>query len=153
LFSLLDGDLGQFLYDIVTAPDEGYIETSPVPPLRGRWGASERLTVPPYPEEHAEFDTCLPIKGIDLESAWKNCYLWDAMIDKRQHSGEEGLVTVGINGIIACPIANAYTPEAAWKGLHRISKLIKFPNLQVRDDLEETTMKRLKEVKEMGWLE
>jgi phosphoribosylamine-glycine ligase len=153
LFSLLDGDLGKFFLDIVTAPDEGYLETTPVPPLKGRWAASERLTAPPYPEENAEFDTGLPIKGIDIDSAWKECYLWDVMVDKQKHSGEEGLVTVGINGIIACPIANAYTPEGAWKGLERISKPIKFPNLQTRDDLAETTLKRLKEVKDMGWLE
>jgi phosphoribosylamine-glycine ligase len=153
IFSLIDGDLGKFFYDIVTAPDQGYIETSPVPPLRGRWAASVRLTVPPYPAEEADYPQGIPIKGIDIDSAWKDCYLLDAMIDKQQHSGEEGLVTVGLDGIVACPIACAYTPEGAWKGLARIAKPIKFPNMQKRDDLEETTAKRLKEVKEMGWLE
>ncbi len=152
IFSLIDGDLGQFFYDIVTAPDEGWIDHSPVPPLRGAWAASERLTIPPYPEGDADFDEGLPIKGIDLEGAWKSCYLWDAMLAKRR-DGEEGLVTVGINGIVACPIASAYTPEGAWKGLERISKGIKFPNLQCRDDLEESTLKRLAEVRQLGWIE
>jgi phosphoribosylamine--glycine ligase len=152
IFSLIDGDLGQFFYDIVTAPEDGYIESSPAPPLRGRWAASERLTMPPYPEEHADFAAGLPIKGIDIDSAWRNCYLWDAMMDKHR-GGEDGLVTVGINGIVCCPIASAYTPEGAWKGLDRISKPIKFPNLQCRDDLEDSTAKRLEEVRVMGWLE
>lgn len=152
IFSLVDGDLGQFFYDIVTAPDEGWIDHSPLPPLRGRWAASERLTVPPYPEEDADFARGLPVKGIDIEGAWRNCYLWDVMMDKHHRTGEPGLVTVGINGIVACPISAAHTPEGAWKGLERISKGIKFPNLQCRDDLEDSTMKRLKEVREMGWL-
>ena len=151
IFSLIDGDLGKFFLDIADAPEDGYIETNPVPPLRGRWAASERLTMPPYPQEQGDFTDGLPIRGIDIESAYRNCYLWDAMMDKRR-SGEDGLVTVGINGIVACPIASAYTPEGAWKGLERISKPIKFPNLQCRDDLEESTLKRLKEVEVMGWL-
>lgn len=153
IFSLVDGDLGTFFHEIVTAPDEGYVDHSPLPPLRGRWAASERLTMPPYPEEEGDFSAGQGIKGINIQDAWKNCYLWDAMMDKHRHSGEEGLVTVGINGIVACPIASAYTPEGAWKGLDRISKPIKFPNLQTRDDLEESTMKRLAQVREYGWLD
>ena len=153
IFSLIDGDLGQFFYDIVTAPDEGWLERDPVPPLRGRWAASERLTIPPYPEEHADFPAGLPIKGIDVEGAWRSCYLWDCMMDTHRRTGEPGLVTVGINGIVACPIASAHTPEGAWKGLERVSKPIKFPNLQCRDDLEDSTMKRLFEVRQMGWLD
>jgi hypothetical protein len=149
---MLDGDLGKFLYDIATAPDEGYLDTDPVPPPRGRWAASSRLTVPPYPDEDADFDGGLPIKGVDLDAAWRNCYLYDAMVDKRRYSGEEGLVTVGLTGLVACPIASAHSPEGAWKGVARIQKAIKFPNLQCRDDLEESTMKRLKEVQVMGWL-
>ena len=152
IFSLIDGDLGQFFYEIVTAPDGGWIDHNPLPPLRARWAASERLTVPPYPEEHADFTAGLPIKGIDIEGAWRNCYLWDAMMGSRR-DGEEGLVTVGINGIVACPISAAFTPEGAWKGLERISKGIKFPNLQCRDDLEESTMNRLAKVRELGWVD
>jgi phosphoribosylamine-glycine ligase len=150
IFSLIAGDLGQFFYDIVTAPEDGWKDVSPVPGLLGTWAASERLTIPPYPAEDADFAQ-VPIKGVDLERAWRSCYLWDAMLDKRR-DGEDGLVTVGINGIVCCPIASGFTPEGAWKGLKRISEPIKFPNLQCRDDLEESTMKRLQEVREMGWV-
>jgi len=152
IFSLIDGDLGQFFYDIVTAPDEGWIDQNPVPPLRAKWAASERLTMPPYPLEDADFPRGLALKGIDVEGAWRSCYLWDAMVDKRHDTGEDGLVSIGINGIVCCPIAAAHTPEGAWQGLERISKGIKFPNLQCRDDLEDSTLKRLKEVRDMGWM-
>jgi phosphoribosylamine-glycine ligase len=146
IFSLLDGDLAQFFYDIVTAPDEGWVDHNPVPPLRATWAASARLTVPPYPEEHGDFDAGLPIKGVDSDWAWLNCYLWDARL-----KGDD-LVTVGINGIVGCPIACGHTPEGAWKGLDRLAKKIKVPNQQRRDDLERSTLKRLEEVGEMGWL-
>ncbi len=148
IFSLIDGDLAQFFYDIVNAPEDGWLESSPLPPLRGRWAASERLTMPPYPLEDAEFTAALPVKGIDIEAAWRNCYLWDCMEDQ-----EGNLVTAGINGIIACPIAAAMTPEGAWSGIERVSKDIKFPNLQCRDDLGESTLKRLAQVRELGWVE
>lgn len=148
--SMLDGDLGQFLFDIATAP-EGGCQFDPVPSMRARYSASARLTVPPYPEEHAKFDAKLPVKGINLDDAWLNCYMFDAMVDTRK-SGEEGIVTAGVNGIVCCPVSTGHTPEGAWKGLERVKKSIKFPNMQVRDDLEKTTIKRLKDVQEMGWI-
>lgn len=150
IFSLIQSDLGNFFHSIASAP-EGGCDHDPSPILRGRWSASERLTIPPYPEENADFSRGLPIKGIALEDAWLNCYMWDVMLDT-QRTGEEGLVTAGLNGIICCPIASAHTPEGAWKGLAKLSKPIKIPNLQCRDDLEDSTLKRLKEVKEMGWI-
>jgi phosphoribosylamine-glycine ligase len=146
LFSLIDGDLGQFFYEIITAPDEGWVDHNPLPRLRGTWAASERLTIPPYPEEKAKFTSKLPIKGIDLEWAWQNCFMFDAML-----KGDE-LMTVGIDGIVCCPIACAHTPQGAWRGVERVGKGIKFPNLQCRDDLEDSTMKRLKECQDMGWI-
>lgn len=145
-FAMLDGDLGHFLFEIASAPDGGYVDHDPTPKPKGRWAASERLTVPPYPEENASFTSKLPIKGIDLDWAWANCYMWDARLV------DEDLMTVGINGIVCCPVACGHTPEGAWKGVDRIAKPIKFPNLQVRDDLEDSTTKRLNEVREMGWI-
>jgi phosphoribosylamine-glycine ligase len=146
-WAMLDGDLGQFLFEIATAPEGGYIDHNPTPKPKGRWSASERLTVPPYPEEDASFVAKLPIKGIDIEWAWKNCYLWDARLD-----GDD-LVTVGVNGIVCCPIGVGHTPEGAWNAVDRIARPIKFPNLQTRDDLADSTEKRLKEVRAMGWID
>lgn len=146
IFSLLDGDLGNFFFEIINAPMEGWVDHNPVPKLRGTWAASERLTIPPYPEENADYAKNMPIKGVDLDWAWLNCYLWDAQL-----KGED-LVTVGINGIVCCPIACGHTPEGAWRGVERVSKGIKFPNLQCRDDLEDSTLKRLEECRAMGWI-
>jgi phosphoribosylamine-glycine ligase len=146
-FSMLDGDLGQFLHDIATAPNGGWVESNPVPRPRGRYAASARLSAPPYPEEEApKYAAGLPIKGIDLEWCWRDCYLWDAQLR------EGDLETLGINGIIASPVAPGHTPEGAWKGVERIMKGIKFPNLQRRDDLDRATMKRFNEVHAMGWI-
>ena len=72
------------------------------------------------------------------------------MLD-RQDDGE-GLCTAGINGMIGCPIACGHTPEGAWGGVERLAKNFKAPNMQVRDDLQERTLKRLKAITEMGWL-
>jgi phosphoribosylamine-glycine ligase len=146
IFSLIDGDLGRFFHEIITAPEEGWTDHNPVPRLRGTWAASERLTAPPYPEENAKYNIGLPIKGVDLDWAWRECYLWDAKMQ-----GED-LVTVGINGIVCCPIACGHTPEGAWRGVERVAKGIKFPNLQCRDDLEDATLKRLRQCVDMGWL-
>lgn len=147
IFSLLDGDLGQFFYDIVTAPDEGWIDHNPVPLLKAKWAASVRLTAPPYPEDDAKYDSGIPIKGVDSDWAWLNCFLYDARLR------EDELETVGLDGMVACPIASAHTPQAAWKALDRLAAKIKFPNLQRRNDLECSTMKRLEEVRMAGWLE
>jgi phosphoribosylamine-glycine ligase len=144
IFSLISSGLGDFLHAIASAPNGG-CQFDPTPKQRGDWAASERMTIPPYPEETAKFTKALPVKGIKLEDAWLNCYLWDVMTKK------EELITAGMNGIIACPIASAFTPEGAWGALDRLTKGIKIPNLQVRDDLEDCTLRRLKEVREMGW--
>ena len=147
LFALLDGDLAQFFLEIATAPDGGYVDHSPVPKIKSHWAASERLTIPPYPEEDADFDEELPIKGIDTDHCHTNCYLWDARLK------DSKLMTVGVNGIVCCPIATAHTAEGAWSSLKKAAKKIKFANMQCRDDLEESTLKRLREVEAFGWLE
>ena len=146
LFSMLDGDLGEFLKKIADPPRNGYIDHSPVPKLRAGWAASARLTVPPYPEEHAEFPQDLVIKGVDPDWAWLNCYLWDARIY------DDELATVGTNGIVACPIASAHSAQGAWNGVEKLANKIKFPNLQRRNDLADSTLYRLKRLDEMGWL-
>lgn len=147
IFRLIDSDLGQFFHNIVTAEEGDFIDRNPLPPPRTHWAASVRLTAPPYPEEEADFDSELPIKGVDLDWAHQNCYLWDA----RLSNGE--LKTVGINGVVACPIACGHSPKSAWQNLDRLASKISFPNMQRRDDLERSTLKRLEEVREMGWLE
>lgn len=141
-FAMLNGDLGMFLYNIAT----GAKDFDPCPPIRHAFSASARYTIPPYPEEDLPATRGLPVKGIDTEKAWKYYYLWDAMLE------DEQFVTAGINGLVVAPIATGLTPKGAWEGVERLSKHLKIPNLQVRTDLEESTIKRFNQVKEMGWL-
>jgi len=145
LFSTIASDLGHFLWAIATGQPEIDVK------LKSRWAAAGRYSIPPYPEDvQGEHPKALPIKGVSLQDAWSNFFLYDAMLDRKGDG--EGLCTAGINGLIGCPIACGHTPEGAWRGVERLSKNFKAPNMQLRDDLEEKTLKRLKAITEMGWL-
>ena len=142
IFSLIDSGLGDFLHAIATGNDaENPLRT------RGTWAASSRFSIPPYPAFiENEHPRDVPIRGVNLDDAWRSHYLYDAMLDG------ESLVTAGLNGHIVCPIVSAFTPEGAWDGLAAMEKKIKIPNGQVRTDLKASTMNRLNQAKEMGWL-
>jgi phosphoribosylamine-glycine ligase len=143
LFALMDSPLYEFLYEIATGPASRDIS----PELSGRWAASVRFSIPPYPTEiEGQHPEEVSIKGIALEDAWRNCYLWDAQMT------ENGLATVGINGFICAPIGVGHSPEGAWQALERLTKKITIPNAQRRGDLESCTLKRLTSLKELGWL-
>lgn len=141
-FAMLDGDLGQFLFDIATGP-----ALDPVPPIPHDYAAAARYSIPPYPREcPGEHPGGLPIKGVELTDAWRDFYLYDAMLD-----GDE-LVTAGVTGFVGCPIARGHSAEAAWEGVKRRAECFKVPNMQVRDDLCEATLERLRKVQMMGWI-
>ncbi len=144
IFSLVESDLGEFFHAIAT--NDG---TQEIPlKLRAQWAAAARYSIPPYPEEvKGLHPRDLPIKGVELDDAWLNWFLYDAMLGK----GEK-LVTAGINGFIGCPIACGHTPEGAWKGIEAMQEKIHIPDGQVRADLRETTMERLCGLREMGWV-
>jgi phosphoribosylamine-glycine ligase len=138
----------EFLYRIATG-NIGYQER--VPTLRATFGASQRYSLPPYPEEvPGRHLRNVPIKGIHPPSIPHHWFLYDAMHDEEE--GEEALCTCGSTGLVCCPIAPGHTPEGAWKGVRDLSKNLKFANLQVRDDLEECTIKLYNELKEHGWI-
>jgi phosphoribosylamine---glycine ligase len=147
-FALMDGELGQFLFDIATGP----VDHDPDLRIAHEFGASARYSIPPYPTEvEGKHPQGCPIEGVPLGDAWKEFYLYDAMLDKPEGE-EERLCTAGITGFVACPIARGNTPEAAWCGVERIAKNFKVPNLQLRDDLKEATIERYCKMKDMGWL-
>lgn len=148
LFATTDGNLGNLFYNIATGPKD----FDPIPPGRGMWAASQRCSIPPYPEEvKGKHPRSLPIKGIPMDKVWRHYFLYDAMRDNKSED-EEAICTAGINGFVCCPIASAHTPEGAWDGVERLSKNLKIPNMQVRDDLKECTLERLKQLREMGWV-
>lgn len=143
-WGMVDGNMGHFLYDIAT----GNMQNGPYVAVPQNFGASRRYSIPPYPTEvPGKHIRGLPISGVELEDAWHDMYLYDAM------AGEEGqLVTAGITGFIGCPIARGYSPEAAWDGVERVGKGFDIPNMQMRDDLRESTIKRLCKLEMMRWL-
>jgi phosphoribosylamine-glycine ligase len=146
IFSTLSTGLGEFLWMTATGNPELEIRT------KARWAASARYSIPPYPEDmDGKHPRGIPIKGVALEDAWHNFFLYDAMIDR--NGDGDMLCTAGVNGLVGCPIACGYTPEGAWCGVERLTKELKIPNMQVRDDLQERTAKRLQAITEMGWLE
>lgn len=141
MFSMFEGNLGDFLHRIASREQYSSMFSSPC-------AASARYSIAPYPTEaKGKHPRGLPIKGVCLEDAWRETYLYDAMLDD-----EEGLQTAGTTGFIASCIAPGSTPEAAWKGAERIGKNLKVPNLQCRNDLAESTCKRLNELRGMGWI-
>jgi phosphoribosylamine-glycine ligase len=143
-FSLMEEDMGQFLFTLATAPEGGIsidIKT------RALWAASCRYSIPPYPMEiegyHAA-EVC--VSGIALEDAWRDCYLYDAKLDGA------GLVTAGVFGHICSPIGVGHTAKGAWDAVARRTEKLKIPNGQARTDCCETTLKRLEKIRAMGWI-
>jgi len=143
-YAMLEGRLADFLYDIATGPTQ----TDPDFKIPFNYGAATRFSIPPYPTEiPKKHPRGLPIKGVAIEDAWRDWYLYDAMLE-----GDADLCTAGITGFVSCAIARGHTPEGAWDGVERLSKNFKVPNLQFRDDLKESTLERLRKVQEMGWV-
>jgi phosphoribosylamine---glycine ligase len=143
-FGMINGPLGQFLFDIAIGP----VERDPVLDIRHNYGAAARYSIPPYPTEiPGKHPKGLPIKGIALEDAWKDWFLYDCQLEP---DGEH-FSTAGITGFVCCAISRGHTPEAAWAGVERLGEKLSVPNLQCRDDLKEATIKRMKQVCEWGW--
>jgi len=146
-FSLLDQDMGQFLFDLATAPEGGI---SMDLKLRADWAASTRYSIPPYPMEiEGHHPEGVAISGIALEDAWRDCYLYDA---QTEGPNSENLVTAGIFGHICSPIGIGHTAKGAWQAVERRVEKMKIPNMQARTDCCESTLKRLEKIKSMGWL-
>ena len=145
----MDGDMGEFLYVLATAPDGGIpLDIS----LRAscHWAASVRYSIPPYPMEiegfHAEG---VPVSGIEMKDAWRDCYLYDAQLEGPD---SEKLVTAGIFGHVCSPIGIGHTAKGAWDATEKRCDKLKIPNMQARTDVCEKTLERLRKVQSMGWL-
>lgn len=141
VFSLISSDLGNFLGQIAAGEPADDLET-----LSGFAGAV-RLSIPPYPSDiDGKHPEGIPIAGIEPEDAIKNCYLYDAMLDK------DALVTAGASGMIAVPIDTGDTPEEAFYKVEQRIKRIKIPDMQYRTDLLKRTKKRYDILATQGWL-
>jgi phosphoribosylamine-glycine ligase len=141
LFSLVTSDLGEFFHDIAS----GNVPTT----LRwneNTFAAATRLSIPPYPTDvKGKHPQGVPIQGIDEEDIIRNCYLYDAMLEK----GE--LVTAGVSGFVAVPIGVGHSIEEAWSGVKERIKKIKLPDMQYRQDLYKRTYDRYEGLARWGW--
>lgn len=143
LLSLLDMPWAEFFHQFASAPPGGI---NPDIRMNFEYGTSIDITVPPFPEINAKADRNLPIEGIDLETAWQDTYLYDAM----EHNGD--LVTAGINGDIGQVLGRGHSLRGAWENALELVRKVKAPDLQWRIDLEQSTGKRYKKLKEAGFL-
>lgn len=143
-FSLMEQDMGEFLFSLATAPKGGIsldIRT------RASWAASCRYTIPPYPcEIEGWHPSEVMISGVSVEDAWRDWYLYDAKLE------EDKLVTAGVFGHICSPIGVGHTAKGAWEAVDRRKEKLKIPNMQARTDCCCSTLKRLEKIEEWGWL-
>ena len=139
LFSLITGNLGDFLGSVASGvrPDTG---------IMGGFAAGVRLSIPPYPTEKPGLaKEGIPIEGIEEEDVL-GCYLYDACLVKKQ------LVTAGVNGLVAVPIATGDNIEQAYARTYGKVDKIHIPDMQYRTDIECSTKKRYKMLESQGWL-
>lgn len=139
LFSLITSDLGDFFGCIATG-------ARPEVSWRSGFAAGIRLSIPPYPSEiKGKHPEGVPIKGIEEEDI-KQCYLFDACLVDNQ------LVTAGVNGLIAVPLAQGDTIEDAFAKCYAKVDKISIPDMQYRTDVGKTTRLRYKTLDAQGWL-
>jgi phosphoribosylamine--glycine ligase len=143
LLSLLDMPWAEFFLQFAAAPPGGINAE-----IRQNFefGTSIDISVPPFPEINAKADRNLPIEGVDLESVWQDTYLYDAMEVKGD------LVTAGVNGDIGQVMGRGHSLRGAWENALELVRKVKAPDLQWRIDLEQSTGKRYKKLKDSGWI-
>jgi phosphoribosylamine---glycine ligase len=141
LVNMYGGDYGDLLFRTAAGrvPEENW---------RAEYGVSIRLSIPPYPTEmRMPKMSGTPIKGIDIDNIEQvqRTYLYDCKIEKGH------LVTAGVNGLVACPIATGSTVTDAFMNLEARVKTIQIPDMQYRDDLQKSLSKRYFELDLKGW--
>lgn len=140
LVNLLDSSLTNFFFEFAT----GQVHTDHS--IKFDFGTAIDISVPPFPCSTAKAKPGEPIEGIDPEQAWREAYLYDAMMDG------DSLVTAGINGDIGCVLAKGNTFRGAWENALEQVRKVKAPDLQWRIDLETSTGKRYRKLREFGWI-
>ena len=143
LLSLLATPWAEFFLQFAASPAGGI---TPDIRMDAEYGTSIDISVPPFPAPNAKVDRNLPVEGIDPDDAWQDTYLYDAM----ERNGE--LVTAGVNGDIGQILGRGHTLRGAWENALEAVRKVKAPDLQWRIDLETSTGKRYKKLKESGWL-
>lgn len=142
LAAMYGGKFGNLLKDIASGniPDNSW---------NAEFGASVRITIPPYPTEiKLKKSQGVPLKGIDIKNDAQmiNTYMYDVQLDKGD------LVSAGINGLLIAPVEiGSSIPEAFGKLKDAIDK-IQIPDMQYRTDIQKSVSKRYIELQQMGWI-
>lgn len=142
LYSMYGGDFGELLKRVAT----GGI---PEQRLKAEYGAAARISIPPYPTEYRSPKLKgIPVKGLDknVDEDIRTTYLYDVM------QNGNGLVCAGVNGLIAVPMATANDPVLAFDRLEAKLHKLRVPDMQYRTDLKSSILKRLYELRRMGWV-
>ena len=117
------------------------------------FGASTTFTIPPYPTEFRVAKAKgVPIDGIEPDDIEGLCnhYLYDVMIDPKN---KKKLVTSGNLGYIGATLASASSAKAAFKKNEMMLDNIQIPNMQIRTDVEKSTLKRYETLENQGWFD
>lgn len=140
LYSLITSNLGNLLGEIASGVRPEYT-------CKSGFAASIRLSIPPYPSEiRGKHGENIPIQGIDTEDI-ESCYLFDACLDEH---GD--LVTAGVNGLVAVPLACGESLEQAYARCYNKVDKICIPDMQFRTDLCSSIRQRYKMLESQGWL-
>lgn len=140
--ALIESDLGKFFFDIASGgnPNETF-------KTNGRFAASIRLSIPPYPLEEDGFaQEGVHVNGVELEKIDREFYLYDALFDG------EHITTAGINGFVVAPIAVGSTIEEAFELVCKKIKKLKIPDVQYRTDLCCKIKERYDKLQSQGWI-
>jgi phosphoribosylamine-glycine ligase len=133
------GDYGEMLASVASGqqPDSLW---------GAEYGASIRLSIPPYPSEikgkHKAEVIC---QGLDPDRD----YLYDIMASR---GVDPTLETVGLSGFIGAPIAVHSDPVKAWAQVSDIVDRVQIPNVQYRTDCDKSSLKKLAILKSQGWV-
>jgi phosphoribosylamine--glycine ligase len=139
LFNLITSDLGDFFGCIASG-------LRPEVAWRSSFSAGVRLSIPPYPSEiKGKHPEGVPIKGIEEEDV-RSCYLFDACYVN------DSMVTAGVNGLIAVPLAHGDTIDEAFARCYGKIDNIIIPDMQYRTDIRRLTKERHRILCSQGWL-
>lgn len=141
LFALISSNLGDFLGAIASGARPEY-------EVRSLYASAIRLSIPPYPTEvNGKHPEEVPIEGIEPDACTKDCYLYDACLNR-----DGDLVTCGVSGLVAVPICTGETIEQSFSRCYSKVESINIPDMQYRTDLKTATLKRYSELDRQGWL-
>lgn len=113
------------------------------------YGASVRLSIPPYPSEiKGKHPGGIICSGLDPDRD----YLYDIQSQGSANSKDPTLVTAGLSGFIAAPVITGNDPIKTFEHLEHIIKGIKIPNMQYRTDIQKSALGKLSKLKAQGWV-